>query len=200
MTIDDIRADIAFMKDLVDDGTGAGRERGGIWMTVSGVVFSVASLVVWWITTHEQPSSSWSIAAIWVGASAIDSAICVPLTANLPRGGNASGRALYTIGLSLSITVGALFCAAILASLLTHNYLVWTLFPSIVLAMYASFWLVTAAVTREKWRNLVAAGSYIAAAIFTPVANRPEGCLLFAVCLTLFATLPGIALLRTKCV
>lgn len=197
MAIDDIRADIAFVKDLVDDGD-AGRKRGGVWMTSAGLIYAATSIFLWWEVTQQRAFSGWWIAGTWFIASAIHYVVGIALTARLPRGRNASGRAIYSVGGAIAMNLSALFVAGIAASAVNHNYQIWALFPSIVLAAYGTFWLVTAAVTRESWRNLVAAGAYVSAALFTLVVARPEGLLAFAACLTLLATVPGVYMLNPK--
>lgn len=197
MALDDIRADIAYVKDLVDEGGDGPRLRGGVWMTVAGVVFSVTSALVWWTTSHHL-ATGWWIAGMWFAGSLVCNVLGMAFTARLPRARGAPGRALYSIGAAISLTLGALFCAGIVTSVATHNYGVWALFPSVVLAVYGSFWYGSAVITRERWRHAVAGGSFAAAVFFPIVATRPEGYLIFAVLLTLLATLPGVVILRTK--
>jgi hypothetical protein len=197
MALDDIRADIAYVKDLVDDGGDGERLRGGIWMVVAGVVFSITSVVVWW-TVSQRLAAGWWIAGIWFAGSLVCNLLGMTLTARLPRARGTPGRALKSVGVAISLTLSALFGAGIVASAVTQNYGVWALFPSIVFAVYGAFWYGSAVITRERWRHIVAAGSCFAAVLFPIVSNRLESCLLFAALLTLLATLPGIVILRTK--
>jgi hypothetical protein len=197
MAIDDIRADIAYVKDLVDEGGDGVRLRGGIWMTVAGTVFSLTSLVAWWLLSNKMVSGWWYL-GVWLTGSLVCYAIALPLTARLPRSRSAPGRALYATGAAIAATTSSLFCAGVVAGLVNHNYAVWVMFPSIVLASYGAFWFVSATITREKWRHLVAAGSFVTSAGFTAFGMRLEGLLVFAACLVLLAVVPGVIILRTK--
>lgn len=197
MAIDDIRADIAYVKDLVDEGGDGVRLRGGIWMTVAGTVFSIVSVIAYWAISRDL-FSGWWLAGLWFAGSLVCNVIGMALTARLPRSRSTPGRALYSVGAAISMTLSALFGAGLVASFATHNYAVWALFPSIVLATYGSFWYGSAVITRERWRHLAAAGSFVAAVIFPAVSNRAEGYLIFAALLMLLATLPGVVILRTK--
>jgi len=78
----------------------------------------------------------------------------------------------------------------------THSTDVLLLFPAIVLSLYGAAWSVAAAVSAKRWMGLTAAASFALAIGMALVCNQPAAYLLYAVALTLTATVPGLVMLR----
>ncbi|WP_035422875.1 hypothetical protein [Asticcacaulis benevestitus] len=65
----------------------------------------------------------------------------------------------------------------------------------VAISIYGIGWRVAALMTGKRWPNLLSLGCFAGAIGLALLAGQPEQSLAYAVCLTFFAVLPGLALM-----
>ncbi len=179
MAVDDLRADIEYIKSLIDDD-GSGKRCGAIWMITSGVVFSLAALVEEGAVERAGHfASPWWVTLLWLSAAIVDYAIASALTVGLSRFQTVPGRARRAVGRATGLTIAVLVVAGLVSTYIGHNWRVWAFFPSIALAIFASYLVGD---RRRRASELAQLGSR-RSATSRPRCSRPSPCGPKALCL-----------------
>lgn len=199
--IQDLKADIAFMKALAQEGQQTPL-LGGAIMVVAGLVFATASVAHWALMTGRlNLGTQWAPLIIWGGALAI---FFVGLNLLRRRMGSKPGasspgnRAAGMAWASVGWTIFALSTAIGVIGYKTHSAVITAIFPSLILALYGGGWSVAAAMARKTWLWVTAIGSYVAAVVVAWFCDSPVLFLLYAAALLLLAVLPGFTLMRQE--
>jgi hypothetical protein len=192
---DAVRADIAFMRALAEEGR-TGPFVGGSVLLVSGLSFGTASLAVWAEFTWKLVRADWAIPAVWMLSMVVFMTYLFASKTLKNRGGGASkaigmawsgaGWAIFFVGLSLAVMAAH-----------GHDPYVASAFMPFILAIYGSAWFLAAALTPKHWLYLVAFASFAMAVVVAWFAA--EGATLYLVyALSLYglAAAPGYALVR----
>lgn len=189
-----LQDDIAFLKDLVSEGTTPNRV-GGAVMIAAGLIYGGACIAHWSVQTGRVAESPWAYPVIWLGATAL---FLVALSAIKARhggprtlGARASGMAWAGVGWTIFAMAGSMA----IVSWRAHSAVPTLLFPSIILGLYGLGWMVAAAVTRRSWIWLTSIASYIMALVAAWFALSNAVMLIFAGGLALLAVAPGVVLL-----
>lgn len=197
MAASDIQNDIDYMKSLAVDGA-RGPLRNGASLMWAGVLYAVASCVHYAFVTHLIPyPNPWFIALNWLLASAIFAVLAV--TTAPRRTGKPSDLACvaYSAWTAVGLSIGAFIALLIVvANVLQQLETVTFIIAPFVLIVYGIGWWVSAAASAQKWTRLVAIGCFIAAPVLGLLTGKPEQLIAYAVCLVLFAAIPGMVLMR----
>ena len=186
--------DIAFLRGLAE----AGRSRpmaGGSILLATGLIFGVASLMVWvGATILAMKPSGYGL--IWLGALAVDIVALAVLLRRVPRPA-ADGQA--TAGMAWSYLGWSIFVMG--ASVTIAGYRLgmpnlMLVFPSVLMALYGAGWLIAAFVTRQAWLKLVGYGSFAMSLVNAWFADGPAIWLIYGVSLLLLLALPGFIVMR----
>ena len=193
----DAQADIAWMRNLAQEGADA-PFRGGSILFAAGLVFGAASLMQWAMATRVFPMSPLAAPILWLGTVAIFLLIvftrrirtgCGPTTA----ANRASGAVWSAVGWGVFA-----FCTAVAAvgARLQSGEIVAAMIPSGVLVLYGMGWAVTAAMHRSRPLGGLAAASFIAAPLLGLLSGDPRQLLAYAAALFLLAAAPGWVMMR----
>ena len=193
-----IRDDLAFMRALAQEGRRAPLLSGGalLW---AGMIYATASVAAWAVAAQVVAAPQWWQGAVWLVATAVYMPVLFTVVrANKVKPGS---TALTNRAVSLGWSAGgwvifAMFAACFAASWRLQSAAVWTLFPSLVLAVYGAAWMMAAGMSGLRWIKAVAVGCFIAAVAVALLVDRAEIFLAYAAALLLLASVPGWLLMR----
>ncbi len=197
----DPAADIAWMRNLAEEGAGTPFQGASILMS-AGLIYSVASLIHWAQISGLVELPGIAVGIVWLIATGLFLATLVFLIARLKRreGVITSGnRASSTVWSALGWGIFAMF-----ASLTALGYqlgedailLGAALIPSIIMVFYGIGWAVTATMHRNRILWWLMAGSFLAAPLLALMAGQDAQYLAYAAALFLLMALPGWVLMR----
>jgi hypothetical protein len=197
----DPAADIAWMRNLAEEGAGTPFQGASILMS-AGLIYSVASLIHWAQISGLVELPGIAVGIVWLIATGLFLATLVFLIARLKRreGVMTSGnRASSTVWSALGWGIFAMF-----ASLTALGYqlgedailLGAALIPSIIMVFYGIGWAVTATMHRNRILWWLMAGSFLAAPLLALLAGQDAQYLAYAAALFLLMALPGWVLMR----
>jgi hypothetical protein len=199
--IQDLKADIAFMKALAQEGQQTPLVGGAI-MVAAGLIFGVASVAHWALMTGRLSlGTPWAPMFIWGGALAIFFVALSLLRRGIggkPGASSPGNRAFGMAWSSIGWSIFALSGAIGVIGYRTHSPAVTAIFPSLILALYGCGWSVAAAMARKRWLWLTAIGSYVGAVVVAWFCTSPVIFLVYAGALLLLAVLPGFMLMRQE--
>lgn len=190
-----IRDDIAFMRNLAEDGRN-GPLVGGSILLVAGLAFGSASLANWAIATWSLTRNAWVTNGAWMAGMVVFMAYLFLSGLTKARTGSVSravgmawsgaGWSMFFVGLSLVVMAWR-----------GHDAYVGLVFMPFILAMYGSAWFVAAALTRARWLYAVAASSFLMALVAAWFAvDGAVLYLIYALSLYLLVAAPGFVLMR----
>jgi hypothetical protein len=195
----DARADLAFLRALVDDSSRAPARFGAAYLA-AGLLYGFQTILMWaeWRGVLDFPSLvSLAIVALPTAALVIYSIVAgwrarrgQPGVAN--RALNAVFEAAGVANLAVIIVIGA-----VAASL--HNFTVFLIYPCVVFAIQGAAWHVAFRVKRRLWMLAVALGWHgVAVAMGLSLGAGALDLLMAAVTFGLFVlmALPGFVILR----
>jgi hypothetical protein len=197
----DPAADIAWMRNLAEEGAGTPFQGASILMS-AGLIYSVASLIHWAQISGLVELPGIAVGIVWLIATGLFLATLVFLIARLKRreGVMTSGnRASSTVWSALGWGIFAMF-----ASLTALGYQLGEdaillgagLIPSIIMVFYGIGWAVTATMHRNRILWWLMAGSFLAAPLLALMAGQDAQYLAYAAALFLLMALPGWVLMR----
>jgi hypothetical protein len=192
-----VSEDIAFLRALAVEGQKT-PYRGGISLA-AGAIWGTASLYSWsvvaggWNPPGGVASANWS----WLAATVAFGIVGIPLGMYRRKAG--SNRAAVAAWGGVGLACWTVSVAVAVAALRTHQGVIFTVLPPMIMALYGGGWLVGAVVFRARWQRWVGALSLLSSLLLAYTAGQPLEYLLFALCLYLLAGLPGlIAVLRAR--
>lgn len=199
--IQDLKADIAFMKALAQDGQQTPL-LGGAILVAAGLIFGAASVAAWAMATGRlNLGTPWAPLIVWGGAMAaffVALAVVRRSIGGKPGAGSPGNRASGMAWTAVGWTIFSLAGAMAVIAYRTHSPIVTAIFPSLILALYGAGWSVAAAMARKRWLWVTAIGSYVAAVIVAWFCTSPVIFLVYAAFLLLLAVLPGFMLMRQE--
>ena len=195
-----VRDDIAFMRALAEEGRSAPL-LGGAILVSAGLVFGAASLVHYAITVGGRPLTPWIYPALWLGAGAVFMVILSVIRARYrgrPGSLSPGNRAMQGVWRGVGIAIFTLFVVLGVAGWKLDDPVVFGLFPSAILVLYGAAWTLAAQMSEQKWMGVIAAVSFVCAALMPLLLGAAEMYLAYAAALALTAVLPGVLLMRQE--
>lgn len=200
-TNEDPAADIAWMRNLAEEGAGTPFQGASILM-FAGLIYGSASLFHWAQISGliEWPGAV--LGFVWLIATGLFLVVLTIVIMGLQRKGGvvtAGNRASSTTWSALGWGIFALFGSlAVLGYRLGEDaaMLGLALSPSIIMVFYGIGWAVTATMYRDRMLWILAAGSFVAAPSLAWMAGQAAQYLVYAAALFLLMALPGWMLMR----
>ncbi len=161
----ELREDIAFLRELTQDG-GQGLAREGAAMLTIGAVFGVVTFVYWLLYAGYLPAARSLGYWLWIAGLVMMFAIALITKGRLPSPSGAASRAMEAAHAGAGISLTAAGVGLLIGGwrLGNPNLVLW-IFPIVLFALYAAFWGVAFAVKRRGWFGAVAIGCLLTAAI-----------------------------------
>lgn len=196
-----VKDDIAFMRALAAEGQRTPL-LGGAIMAAAGVIFGVASLLYWAMTTGllDLPHD-WGSFGIWMGALAIFLITLTVVSRRIggkPGAGSPANKASGAAWSAVGFAIFAMGVSYAVAGTRLQSEEVMVTFPSVIFALYGAGWAVASAMTGKKWLWWVALGSWAVAPVLAWLAGQPEQYLAYAAALVLLMSVPGVVLMRQE--
>lgn len=198
--LQDVRADIAFMRALAEQGSQAPLLGGGI-IAAAGAIFGLASVIHWMIQSDILQVSPWFFMVNWIGAGAVFGIACTLLIRRArgqPGMQSAMNRATSSAWSAVGFSIFVTFLGMMAVAWTSKSDTVFYLFPVMILALYGAAWTVAADFTRKTWIRLVALASFASAVLMGLLTNHPMQMLAYAGALFFLALVPGLILLRQE--
>ena len=194
-----LQSDIDYMKSLAEAG-GRGPVKNGATLFWAGLLYGLASIGQYAQIEGWLPRSPVVGPILWLGASVIFAIVAFVCGRGRNRiAGPASDRAVNAVWSAVGIGI-ILFivCVAIVANLTASAQAISYLMAPVVLLMYGMGWFVSGQMSGAGWLKLVSLGCFLGAPALAFLGNRPEQMLAYALCLFLFAAVPGLVLMRAE--
>ncbi len=189
---DEIRADLAFLKDLAETG-GQAQWAGGAAFFAGGVLYGLQCLVqgaqaAGWIVMS-GPVTLVFIIGITVAFLTILSIVIVRgrKTKHTGVANRAVQATLSSAGLANLVLV-ALFASAAIPR---HSILIWELYPAALFALMGATWYVVFMLRRRLWLAAVSAGWFASAIALGVLVDTLAYALIAGIALIIFMGLPG---------
>lgn len=190
-----LREDIAFLRGLAEAGQ-ARPMAGASILVAAGVIFGVASLIVWVLNAVRGVTANWLYSAVWGAAFVGYMAFLFLRIRAMPRerstlqaatgvAWSGLGWAIFFVGASLGVMSWRLQVPNLLFA-----------FPSIIIALYGAGWFIAAALLRKRWLHAVSAGSFAASVVNAWYAGDAAIWLVYSASLFVLMAAPGLVLMR----
>jgi hypothetical protein len=195
-----IRADLAFLRALAEDGRRTPL-LGGSLLAAAGGCYGLASLIQWLILARIVAVPPVSVFGVWALAVAVHLSIQTRLIRRLaakPGVDSTANRASRDVWSAVGVGCFVLFAALAVASWKARTGVLIGFAPSIVLVLYGAAWWVAASVSGLAWIRVVAVGSFATAIALGLLSGSTWVWLAYAGALVLLALVPGLALMRQE--
>lgn len=197
-SVEDIRADLAYMKDVVEDGGGnSSLRRSGAILLAAGLIYGLTSFGFWaaWLA-HLRVTPMINLFA-GLAPTALFLLALALISRGSPKRERAPGeRAITAAWSSVGGAIFALAGACMLMMFTTKYSFQWALFPSVIMALYGAGWMVSGVVTRKRWMLNLSGASLVCAVALGYLVTTPHGMLAYGVMLIALAAIPGWHLMR----
>ena len=188
-----LREDIAFIRGLAE----AGRDRpmvGGSILLTCGLVFGVASLIVWYLAAL-RGQGGWMYLTIWGSAFVIFMVALFPLLRSLPRTAGANQAAVGIAWSAVGVAIFFIWASMMLLSVKLGIPYLMVVFPSILMSLYGAAWWLGATLLRQRWQYAIAFGAFAMALVTAWYADGPTVWLVYGLGLLGLLALPGAVLM-----
>lgn len=193
-SVDDIRADIAFLKSLAEDG-GSPRS-GGAVIALAGACFGAASLAHYAAVQGYVPIADWGFAALWFGVSAVFGVGVGLINRGQSNAGSAATRAMRELWRAVGWCIFAIVLALMVAGIVSGQWIVMGALPPVIISLYGAAWMVGSKFSKISWIGIVPWVCFACATGCAALIGRAELYLAYAGALALTMLLPGLALMR----
>ncbi len=195
-----MREDIAFMKDLAQDGQKSSSRVGGGILASAGLIFGAAAVAEWAIASGRLPVPGEYSLYLWLGATALFLVAMTMIKATLGKNAvrGPVDRANSSVWIGAGWAIGAIVLGFFAAAYTSQQWVFMNLLAPVVLAIYGAAWFVNSAMSKRPIFTVIAGGCFLGAAAMGLVATTPLLMLAYAASLFLFAFLPGVILMRGR--
>lgn len=193
-----LNEDIAYMRDLAEAGASTPLVSGTV-MVIVGALFGVTSLVHWAWFQFGDPDS-WKVVTLWLATAAVCWSICYAWVykrmLKKPGASSPSNRAVGWTWNATGWTVNTLLVCTLILSWRLDSSQPFTVFPSIIAAIYGGAWLVTHRMSNQGWMRWPTLGSFAFAALLAYLITTPYLWVAFSAAFFLTVMVPGIIMVR----
>lgn len=200
MTSHQLEDELAYIKSLAEQGS-IGPMRNGISLLAAGLAYAGAAVAQYFSVLGVLPRTGWMALTIWGGATLVFWAVAATTWFRKSKSHNQSVglRAKTSVWSAVGMGILALLlCVTIIANVMKDVAAISFMIAPVILIMYGIGWWVSAKVSAAGWIRWIAIGCFVAAPLITFLAGRPEQLLAYAVCLILFAAVPGGVVMRAE--
>jgi preprotein translocase subunit SecG len=191
-----LQSDIDYMKSLAEDGARGPMKNGAI-LFWAGLLYAGASVAEYGVAINVLPQTTAVQMGIWFGASLLFAILATLSSRGRAKSCNASSRAYNSAWSAVGIGIGVLIVSLfLLARQVQDVQAVTYMIAPVILVLYGMGWWVSAMMSGQGWLKAVSIGCFIGAPVMALMAGRPEQLLAYAGALILFATVPGLIIMR----
>lgn len=192
--------DIAYMRDLAEAGASTPL-LSGLVLIVIGALFGVTSLVHWALFAFGNPEG-WMVLTLWLSVAAVSATFTLTWVRTRmlkkPGIGSPTNRAVGWTWNSTGWVINILLAATLILSWRLDSPLPFTVFPSVIAAVYGGAWLVTRRMSGQDWMQWPTLGSFGFALLLALLITTPYLWLAFSAAFILNVMIPGIVMVRRE--
>lgn len=197
--IQTLKDDIAFIKALAQEGRRAPLLGGSI-LALAGTVFGVASLGHWAIASGVVALPPSAFAWLWIAAMVLFFVGLVTLSGIVNRRPGAASAVNKASSAAWAAVGGSIFTLAVSLGVAAWKIdapeAIGVFFPSMILTLYGTAWLVSGEMAARGWIKALAFAAFGFAVAVAFAAGDPLQYLMYAAALVCLALLPGLVLMR----
>jgi hypothetical protein len=185
-----LSSDIAFIRSMVEAGRGS-PYRGGVSLA-AGLIWGTTSLYCWivWSGLWTAPAAFQDLGFPWFVAAIAFIAVgaLLGMFRRRPDTNRVAAAAWGAVGL---------VCLAICAVVIiiggrSHQWIVFTILPPVIMALYGGGWMVGAVAFRAPWQRWIGALCLLSCLALAFTAGQPIQYLIYALSLYGLLGLPGL--------
>lgn len=191
-----LQSEIDYLKTLAVDGDRGPLQFGSV-LFWTGIIFGGASVMQYlFLAQIINLVNPWFLAFMWLGAGFLFSLVIIlSIKKNFRK--SAANRASGSVWSAIGWAIFAFFISLFAFGLrLQESEQLLALAAPTVLILYGIGWWVSASMSSQGWLKAVSLGCFVTAPILAFMGGMPEQLLVYAACLILFATLPGLRLMQ----
>jgi hypothetical protein len=192
--------DIAYLRDLAEAGASTPL-LSGMALIVIGALFGLTSLAHWALFAFAEPED-WMILALWLSVAAFSAGFTFiwvrTRMLKKPGIGSPTNRAVGWTWNSTGWVINILLAATLILSWRLDSSLPFTVFPSVIAAVYGGAWLVTRRLSGQDWMQWPTFGSFGFALLLSLLITTPYLWLAFSAAFFLNVMIPGIVMVRRE--
>ncbi len=195
-----LKDDIAFMRALAQDGQTA-PPLGGAIMVLAGAVFGLGSIAQWAVLSGLLRLSGMAVMGMWIATMVVFMVGLFVLKGRMgskPGVHSPSNKASGAVWQGIGWAIFAAFFALAVATWRTHDILLISFAPTVILLFYGVGWGLSGVMSGQRWMRYTAWGSFVAAVALAFLVGNPAQYLAYAACLFLLAVVPGIVQMRQE--
>lgn len=192
--------DIAYVRALAEEGRTAPPLSGPV-LIAAALIFGAASVAQWAIQSGVLAVDPMAQLWVWIGAGmlfGLSLAVLLRRMKRKPGYNTVRNQAIGVAWSGVGYVIFSVWLGMLAMGLFRGEWASMMLMPSLVFAAYGAAWLSAAAMSGQKWMNMIALLSYAGAALMGALAGEVTGYLVFAGMLVLVALIPGIVLTRQE--
>lgn len=191
-------ADLAFLKNLVEDGSGRTQYRAGLLFTIAGGLYGFQCLANWlmivsgkefsqflWMLIGFAPTVIFLIVVVWMIA-----------TDKKPNQGGATARGVNAAFQAAGITNLAFICIFAPAAFRMENFEIWLFYPAVVFALQGAAWLIAYMLRKRAWLAFVAGGWFVSSVALGLLIGAHLYLVVAGLALILLMMVPGLTMMR----
>lgn len=197
---DNTADDIAWMRQLAEEGRNAPLLNGPI-LIAAGLIFGVANLSQWMIQTDVLTVDPMAPLWLWLGAGAIFAValfILIRRASRKPGYGSHGNKAVGAAWSGLGFGIFVMWLSFLAVGFSSGDWSMMWAMPSIVATAYGSAWLVSGAMSGQRWMTVIALISYAGAVTCGALIGNPAIYLVITALMFATALIPGLALVRQE--
>jgi hypothetical protein len=189
-----ISEDIAFIRALAVEGRKT-PFRGEISLA-AGLIWGSTSLFTWAVL-EKLVGAPANIGVAWGGAAVLFAVAGFPL--GVYRSRHQTNRIVATVWAGVGLACWTIVAATALAVWRTHQEIIITIIPAMIMALYGAGWMAGAVAFRQPWQRWIGVACLLVGVLLGATAGRPEEYLIFALALYGLMGLPGLlAVMRPR--
>ena len=192
--------DIAYVRSLAEEGRRTPLLSGPV-LVAAAVIFGGASVAQWAIQTGVLEINPWAQLWIWIGAGVLFGAVLAMILGRMKRKPGYNSVANTAVGAAWSgigFLIFAVWLGMVAMGVRTGDWSAMQMMPTLVFAAYGAAWTVAAAMSGQKWINVVALASYAGAVLLGVFVGQAAGYLVFVGLLVGVVLVPGLVLMRRE--
>ena len=195
-----LQDDIAYMRDMAEAGASTPLVSGTV-LVIVGAIFGVISIVHWLWFRLGNPET-WMVITLWLGAAAVCWIVnygwVFRRMLKMPGVSSPSNIAVAYTWNATGWTVNALLLCTLILAWKLDSSLPFSVFPSIIAAVYGGAWFVSEKVSKQRWMWWPTLGGFGFALLLSYMIDTPYLWIAFSAAFFLIVMVPGIVLVRRQ--
>tara|TARA_R110002072_G_scaffold65641_2_gene161980 strand:- start:833 stop:1474 length:642 start_codon:yes stop_codon:yes gene_type:complete len=196
--IDNARADLAFMRELVSDTRPPGQTTGQT-LFAAGLIYGVQTLLQWADFSGRLDITGFWMLAVITGPTLVFLGVLVVILRGAGKSGpkTMAGRALDYAFSAIGVTNLCLLAIFWITAVKQDNPYAWFSYGAAIFAVQGMVWFIAFRIRQRLWLGAVSAGWFITAGLLALTAGTSEFVLVASAGMFALMALPGWIMMRS---